>query len=98
VLARLASEAGGRVVYSTLEKADLVAVGAEQAESEGLVDMLTQARDAEVAILFKEGPTARPGERQDGRAVTRTVLTRIRGGASPPPGPRSGRWSRPVKS
>jgi phosphoesterase RecJ-like protein len=82
VLSRLRSEAGGRVVYSTLEAADLAAAGADQAESEGLVDMLTQARDAEVAILFKEGPndTTRVSVRTREGGVDATVLTAAFGG------------------
>jgi phosphoesterase RecJ-like protein len=82
VLSRLGSEAEGRVVYSTLETADLAAAGADQAESEGLVDMLTQARDAEVAILFKEGPggTTRVSVRTREGGVDATVLTASFGG------------------
>jgi len=82
VLSRLRSEAEGRVVYSTLEDADLAAAGADQAESEGLVDMLTQARGAEVAILFKEGPngTTRVSVRTREGGVDATVLTAAFGG------------------
>lgn len=82
VLARLQTECDGRVVYSTLEIADLAAAGADAAESEGLVDMLTQARDAEVAILFKEGPdgTTRISVRTREGGVDATVLTAAFGG------------------
>jgi phosphoesterase RecJ-like protein len=82
VLARLQTEAAGRVVFSTLESADLEAAGADQAESEGLVDMLTQARGAEVAILFKEGPnaTTRVSVRTREGGVDATELTGAFGG------------------
>jgi phosphoesterase RecJ-like protein len=82
VLARLGTEAQGKVVYSTLESADLAAAGADQAESEGLVDMLTQARGAEVAILFKEGPngTTRVSVRTREGGVDATELTASFGG------------------
>jgi phosphoesterase RecJ-like protein len=82
VLARLQTECEGRVVHSTLELADLVAAGADAAESEGLVDMLTQARDVEVAILFKEAPngTTRVSVRTREGGVDATVLTAGFGG------------------
>jgi phosphoesterase RecJ-like protein len=54
VLERLESVDGGRVVWSTLLHADLAATGAEPAHSEGIIDLLAQAENAEVAILFKE--------------------------------------------
>jgi phosphoesterase RecJ-like protein len=54
VLARIASQMDGRLVWSTLELGDLAATGATSAESEGLVDLLSQSNTAEVAILFKE--------------------------------------------
>lgn len=55
VLARLERIDGGRVVHSTLELADLAAVGATAEHSEGIIDLLSQSETAEVAILFKEG-------------------------------------------
>jgi phosphoesterase RecJ-like protein len=54
VLDRLASEAGGRIVHSSLLAGDLDASGAIQAHSEGIIDLLAQSETAEVAILFKE--------------------------------------------
>ncbi len=71
VLARMESDCEGRLVWSTLELADLTASGAGSAESEGLVDMLAQSETAEAAILFKE---------VDGNGSTRvSVRTRIGG-------------------
>jgi len=55
VLARLESDLAGRLVWSTLELADLAASGSDPAESEGLIDLLAQSETYEVAILFKEG-------------------------------------------
>ncbi|HKB28021.1 MAG TPA: DHH family phosphoesterase, partial [Candidatus Limnocylindrales bacterium] len=53
-LARLESADDGRIVWSSLTDADLVAAGAERAHAEGIIDLLSQAEAAEVAILFKE--------------------------------------------
>ncbi len=54
VLARLEASPDGRVVWSTLELADMDATGAISEHSEGLIDLLGQSETAEVAILFKE--------------------------------------------
>jgi phosphoesterase RecJ-like protein len=80
VLSRLESDCDGRLVWSTLEQADLAAAGASSAESEGLIDMLAQARDAQVAVLFKgEGEVTRISVRTR-EGVDATVLTRTFGG------------------
>ena len=55
VLARMEWDLDGRLVWSTLELADLAASGADAAESEGLIDLLAQSETSEAAILFKEG-------------------------------------------
>jgi phosphoesterase RecJ-like protein len=54
VLGRLEAHDEGRVVAATLELADLEAAGALPEHSEGLVDLLVQAEEAEVALLLKE--------------------------------------------
>ena len=54
VLARLESAAGGQLVWSSMEAADLAATGAEAADSEGIIDLLSQAESAEIVLLFKE--------------------------------------------
>ena len=54
VLDRLATAGEGRIVYSSMFDADLVATGALPAHSEGIIDLLAQSDTAEVAILFKE--------------------------------------------
>jgi phosphoesterase RecJ-like protein len=81
VLARMESDCDGRVVSSTLELADLVAAGAGSEEAEGLIDLISQAQDAEVAILFKEaaGETRISVRTRDG-GVDATVLTGTFGG------------------
>lgn len=58
-LARLESADDGRIVWSSLTDADLAEAGAERAHAEGIIDLLSQAESAEVAILFKEA-----GQRQ----------------------------------
>jgi bifunctional oligoribonuclease and PAP phosphatase NrnA len=80
VLARLESERDGRIVWSTLELNDLTVAGAGSAESEGLIDLLSQARDADVAILFKEAIGETRISVRTREAVDATVLTRTFGG------------------
>ena len=82
VLARLESVAGGSVVHATLTLADLAETGALGAHSEGIIDLLSQAEVAEVAILFKEaGPAAtRISVRTRPGGVDATVLTGLYGG------------------
>lgn len=81
VLDRLESADGGRVVWSTLLDADLAATGTVPAHSEGIIDLLAQADDAEVSILFKEaGPGTRISVRTKAGGVDATVLTGIFGG------------------
>jgi phosphoesterase RecJ-like protein len=81
VLARLESQCAGRVVWATLEQADMAAAGATPEQSEGLIDLLSQAEDAEVAILFKEaGDATRISVRTRTGGVDATVLTGMFGG------------------
>ncbi len=71
VLARMGTDLEGRLVWSTLELADLAATGAGSAESEGLVDMLAQSETSEASILFKE---------VDGDGSTRVSIRTREGG------------------
>ena len=81
VLERLESTDGGRVIHSTLLDADLAATGTQPAHSEGIIDLLAQADEAEVAILFKEaGPATRISVRTKPGGVDATVLTGVFGG------------------
>src|ERR1035437_8945926 len=81
VLARMESDCDGRVVWSTLELADLAAAGAGPEQSEGMIDWLSQAEHAEVAILFKEADGAtRMSVRTRPGGVDATVLTGTFGG------------------
>jgi len=56
VLARLVATPDGRVVWSDLREADLVETGTDSAMSEGIIDLLSHAEEAEVVLLFKEWP------------------------------------------
>jgi phosphoesterase RecJ-like protein len=82
VLDRMESRDGGRIVHSTLRDADLAATGSIQPHSEGIIDLLAQAEDAEVAILFKEAGegTTRLSVRTKPGGVDATVLTGAFGG------------------
>jgi phosphoesterase RecJ-like protein len=81
VLDRLETSDGGRIVWSTLTDADLAATGTQAAHSEGIIDLLAQAEDAEVAILFKEDPRGtRLSVRTRPGGVDATVLTGVFGG------------------
>ncbi len=57
VLGRLESELDGRLVWSTLTLDDLSATGAVPAYSEGIIDLLAQAKAGEIALLLKEQPS-----------------------------------------
>ncbi len=81
VLASLGRRLDGRLVWSTLRDADLVATGALPAHSEGIIDLLAQAELAEVAILLKEaGSATRLSVRTRPGGVDATVLTAAWGG------------------
>jgi phosphoesterase RecJ-like protein len=81
VLDRLESVDGGRVIFSTLLDADLLATGTQPPHSEGIIDLLAQAEEAEVAILFKEaGPATRISVRTKPGGVDATALTGAFGG------------------
>jgi phosphoesterase RecJ-like protein len=81
VLGRLEAEAGGRIVHTSLFDADLAATGAIPAHSEGIIDLLSQADEAEIAIVFKEaGPATRISVRTKPGGVDATVLTGAFGG------------------
>jgi len=57
------------------------ATGTLPAQSEGIIDLLAQANEAEVAILFKEaGPSTRISVRTKPGGVDATVLTGTFGG------------------
>jgi phosphoesterase RecJ-like protein len=81
VLDRLESFDAGRVVASTLFDADLAATGTQPPHAEGIIDLLAQAEEAEVAILFKEAAEGtRISVRTKAGGVDATVLTGIFGG------------------
>jgi phosphoesterase RecJ-like protein len=82
ILDRLESADDGRIVWSSVTDADYVATGSERPHSEGLIDLLSQAEAADVAILFKEaGPKeTRISVRTRPGGVDATVLTGRFGG------------------
>ena len=81
VLDRLETGDGGRVVWSTLFDADLAATDSIPPHGEGIIDLLAQADEAEVAILFKEaGQATRISVRTKPGGVDATVLTGRFGG------------------
>jgi len=81
VLDRLDGTDGGLVIHSTLLDADLAATGTTPPQSEGIIDLLAQADEAEVAILFKEaGETTRISVRTKPGGVDATVLAGKFGG------------------
>lgn len=81
VLDRLETFDGGRVIASTLLDADMTATASLPPHSEGIIDLLAQAEDAEVAVLFKEaGETTRISVRTKPGGVDATVLTGLFGG------------------
>jgi phosphoesterase RecJ-like protein len=81
VLERMETLDEGRVVASTLLDADLEATGSTPPHSEGIIDLLAQAEDAEVAVLFKEaGEATRISVRTKPGGVDATVLTGLYGG------------------
>ena len=81
VLARLETDADGRIIHASLFDADLEATGAIPAQSEGIIDLLAQSEEADVAIVFKEaGPATRISVRTKPGGVDATVLTGAFGG------------------
>ena len=81
VLGRLETDADGRIIHASLFDSDLEATGAIPAHSEGMIDLLAQAEDADVAIVFKEaGPATRISVRTKPGGVDATVLTGAFGG------------------
>jgi phosphoesterase RecJ-like protein len=81
VLARIVATPDGRVVWSDLREADLTETGADPAMSEGIIDLLSHAEDAEVMLLFKERPAeTRLSIRTKAGGVDATVLAAAFGG------------------
>ncbi len=81
VLDRLEHTDDGRVIWSSLTDADLAMTGTDAPHSEGIIDLLSQAERAEVAILFKElGSATRISVRTKPGGVDATVLTGMFGG------------------
>jgi phosphoesterase RecJ-like protein len=82
VLDRLESSPDGRVVWTSLLDGDYEATGSLRAHAEGIIDLVSQAEAAEVAIVFKQaGPSdTRISVRTKPGGVDATVLTGAFGG------------------
>jgi phosphoesterase RecJ-like protein len=81
VLARLQTTPDGLVVWSDLLEEDLVVTGADPSMSEGIIDLLSQAAEAEVVLLLKErGPETRLSLRTKDGGVDATELAGAFGG------------------
>jgi len=81
VLGRLETVDDGRIVWSSVSDSDFAATGAKRPDSEGIIDLLSQADTAEVAILFKQsGAATRVSVRTKPGGVDATVLTGAFGG------------------
>jgi len=82
VLDRLESTPDGRVVWTHLLDHDYEATGSLRAHSEGIIDLLSQAEAAEVAIVFKQAGESetRISVRTKPGGVDATVLTGVFGG------------------
>ena len=94
VLDRLESSPDKRVVWSTIRDADFAETGTVAAHSEGIIDLVSQAEGAEVAIVFKEqGSATRISVRTRPGGVDATVLTGLFGGGGHA---RRGRRDRPA--
>ncbi len=85
VLSRLDTAEAGRLVWATLESADLEAAGAAPEQSEGIIDLLAQSSTAEVAILFRDmGDRTRISTRTRDGGVDAIALTAAFGGGGHP--------------
>jgi phosphoesterase RecJ-like protein len=81
ILDRLESAHGGRIVHASVLPEDFDRTGAAAAHSEGLIDLLSQAEEADVVLLFKPaGATTRVSVRTRPDGVDATVLTGRFGG------------------
>lgn len=85
VLSRMESARDGRLVWASLEPADLELAGAAAEQSEGIIDLLAQSATAEVAILFRDqGETTRISTRTRDGGVDAIELTSAFGGGGHP--------------
>jgi phosphoesterase RecJ-like protein len=81
ILGRLETAAGGRIVHATVVGEDFRGTGTTPAHAEGLIDLLSQAEEAEIVLLFKETEgTIRVSVRTRPGGVDATILTGRFGG------------------
>lgn len=53
-MAKVQSEAGGRLVYTSISRADFLAAGAEPSDSEDIINMMLAVGGTEMAVIFVE--------------------------------------------
>lgn len=82
VLARLAEDMDGRLVWTSLEDEDLAATGSDATDAEGLSDLISQSATAALAILFKQDAvrSTRISVRTKEGGIDATALTGLFGG------------------
>jgi len=83
-LSRLSTADEGRIVLSALTRADFAATGANDSDTEGIIDQIRAVRQAEVAVLLVErGGEVRCSMRSRGRADVARVAEALGGGGHP---------------
>jgi len=83
-LSNLTTADAGRIVLSTLTRADFAAAGAGDSDTEGIIDQVRAVRQAEVAVLLVERDAeVRCSLRSRGRADVARVAEEMGGGGHP---------------
>ncbi len=84
-LAQAVTELDGRLVWSVLRRDDYTAVGATDADTEGVIDLLRSARGCEVCALFRvtERGRTKGSLRCEAPLVVDTVAALFGGGGHP---------------
>ena len=81
VLARLADDADGRLVWASLREDDYAAAGATVADTEGISDLLSQSASGQIVMMFRQaGDKTKLSVRTRDGGYDATVLTGAFGG------------------
>ncbi len=81
VLARLADDVDGRLVWAALHEDDYAAAGATVADTEGISDLLSQSASGQIVMMFRQtGDTTKLSVRTRDGGYDATVLTTAFGG------------------
>jgi len=81
VLARLADDVDGRLVWASLHEGDYAAAGATVADTEGISDLLSQSASGQIVMMFRQtGDTTKLSVRTRDGGYDATVLTTAFGG------------------